>query len=330
MANGILSYLVIYFCSKVSANDIFDEQVRWLRSKDGFFNDKIRFRPVEGNKSVNGFFAVSSIQRNEKVMVIPAAAQILVNPNQDYCDMVRNLANEYYLRNKSIYEPYVNFLFESSPHQHLPSAWSDNAKDLIANIVGNELEPQFFGETSFAFECGSDGNEKDDEVLEAAWRIFMIYSWQDKLVPILGMMNHRNGKFHNVDQLQPSQSSKEISMIALRDIEEGEQLYISYNECSSLECKEIRHTYTLPQMFADYGFVEEYPRRFNFDTSQNMLTFELDVDSDGIFQLNWLSNPPTVFDTNWLRGHALRLNQLNATVLDGIAKLAMHEKMSIL
>ena len=45
--------------------------------------------------------------------------------------------------------------------------------------------------------------------------------------------------------------------MALRDIRAGEQLYLSYNECT--DCmyeRDYAYTYVLPYILRDYGFVE--------------------------------------------------------------------------
>ena len=65
------------------------------------------------------------------------------------------------------------------------------------------------------------------------------------------MFNHRNGKWHNVDQATSAHTSKDIVVVALRDIKAGEQLCNSYNECLDRDCDGIEHTYVLQNMLRD-------------------------------------------------------------------------------
>jgi len=122
-------------------------------------------------------------------------------------------------------------------------------------------------------------------------------------VPILDMINHRNGKWKNVESTT-AHAGKDIRVYALRDIEKGEQLWSecvlrlclclfsfvcivdgtiqrcycfgssccmsfssdSYNECLDEDCDwgAIKYTYITQHILMDYGFVEAYPRRFIF------------------------------------------------------------------
>jgi hypothetical protein len=44
----------------------------------------------------------------------------------------------------------------------------------------------------------------------------------------------------------------------LQEIEAGEEIYLSYNQFH--DCEGWWHEYGTPEMFRDYGFVEQYPQ----------------------------------------------------------------------
>ena len=323
-----LKLVLLQFATRVVSSDPVADQIQWLRSKGGYVSDKITHGSYDkSNPSVKVLFANAPIQENEQIMIIPAAALITGGPNEEMCETARNLVKERHLGNASTHGPYVRYLFESFPHEHLPLAWSEETKDLFRTLVGKDLEPQDFADNSFENLCESIESDHDKEALRAAFRIVVSRGWEDKLVPVLDMINHRNGRFHNVDQANSVHGTQDISIVAIRDISVGEQLYYSYNECHDVDCEGIAYTYTTPQIFADYGFVEQYPRRFNFDDD---LVFEIDMNDDGFLQLDWISDPASVQATDWLRGHLHRLHKLHSTISQGVENLRSHEKISIL
>ncbi len=314
--------LIVYAVTTVKA-DSYAHQIQWLRDKGGFFSDKIK-------RSSNGsFVATAPIKKNEEIIMIPASAMITGGRYEDMCQTARNLLEEYYSEDESAYAPYAQYVFESFPHDEHPLAWSDAATDLFMSIVGEDLEPKAFGENSFEDNCeyDEDDDEDDEEDLAAAYRIVVARGWQDKLVPILDLINHRNGKYHNVDQTNSVHDNDDVSVVAVRDISEGEQIYYSYNECNDIDCEGIEYSYVTPQIFADYGFVEQYPRRFNFNTyGEDYATFEIDKEDNGDMKLDWISDPPDIHDINYFRGNLKRLHQMNATLFHAADDLADYER----
>jgi spermidine synthase len=324
--------LVLLGAVKASPNEEVDNQKKWLRSKGGFFSDKVVYGSLDENGAlINGMFAVSPIKKNERIFVLPNKVLLTAGPSQDVCDTARNLAREYHLKSASDYAPYVEYVYGSFSHEDHPLAWSRDAKDLMATLVGKELEPQHFGQESFERSCGNtEEDENTIEILKAAWRIVVARSWGDKLIPVLDLLNHRNGRFHNVDQANSAHEGKDIVVVALRDINEGEQLYNSYNECPDIDCEGIALTYGAPQMLNDYGFVEQYPRRFNFETNKGFLVFDVDIQEDNTIKVIWLSQEPDVAQISFLKGHLDRLHKLNSTISLGVEQLQSHEKNTIM
>jgi len=318
---------------QADSKDIATKQIEWLRAKGGFFSDKIEYAPFDKNNtepsSPHAMFVTSPIRKNEQLMLIPTTALLTAGPSQDMCDTANNLVKEYRLKEASDFAPYVKYVFESFSHEHLPAAFSDEGKDLFATVVGRELPPEDFGNNLFWYACGGgdDEDDKDDERLhEIAYSIVVARSWNDVMVPVYDMVNHRNGHWHNIDQETSAHDGEDVSVVALRDIEVGEQLYLSYNECHDYDCEDMAHSYTLPSMVADYGFVEQYPRRFNFETPDDTLVFDLDIDDNEKVQLAWISEPPDLYQMNWLRSHLHRLRNLVDVVAHGVEELPSHEK----
>lgn len=150
------------------------------------------------------------------------------------------------------------------------------------------------------------------------------------MVPVFDMVNHRNGHWFNIDS-NSAHEGKDITVKATRDIKAGEQLYLSYNECEDCD---YAFTYTGEQIARDYGFVEQYPQRWNlFD---NELVVELDESEEkgGVHLSRLLSREGLDSDTvEWgesvhiLHGHLKRLKDMKDDVYDRAQELiSEHEQ----
>ncbi|KAL7572557.1 hypothetical protein ACA910_000377 [Epithemia clementina (nom. ined.)] len=273
--------------------------IYWLRAKGGFFSPKISFEPLDKKDEdleSGGIFAHQAIQKGERLMFIPRHCLFQPTDNTDdgttsrICRTAKLLVEEYQAGNReSSFWPYVEYVFDFFPHDHLPAAWSPNGKALVQNIVGvNLLDPEDFGDfrkCSGLYKSGKDYDKNYNRLLDAARRIVDARGWNEVLVPVFDMGNHRNGHWHNMDQLHDSRTHDDFEVVARRDIEPGEQLFLSYNECPDYTCAGAAHSYLTPQLFKDYGFVEQYPQRWAFYTRTNdggtsKLLFDLDVVDD--------------------------------------------------
>merc|ERR1719343_853975 len=105
-----------------------------------------------------------------------------------------------------------------------------------------------------------DGDPTDDLSAKAAMLV-VSRADDDLLVPVYDMYNHRNGKYYNT--FMKAVRGELYQVTARRDIQPGEQLYNSYNMCDN--CGGRRDGYGTPEVFRDYGFVEEFPQRRNFE-----------------------------------------------------------------
>mmetsp|Transcript_7170 Transcript_7170/g.10467 ORF Transcript_7170/g.10467 Transcript_7170/m.10467 type:complete len:381 (+) Transcript_7170:52-1194(+) len=311
--------------------------IEWLRSRDGgHFTEKVFFRD-------GGMFAAEDISEGEIVMMIPPNA--LFGPNadddSDECGTARRLAHEYvHLKEKSDHWPYLQYVFESFPHKSVPIGWSSAGKKIVRDlIVGSELEPRGFGRGSYKNACGATDDDSLAVWLEAAWRIVLSRGWHHIMVPVFDMVNHRNGRYHNVDRRSTTdellQVDGDYTIVATKDIKAGSQLHNSYNQCQAdATCFGIDKSYVTPQIFLDYGFVEQLPRRFAFfypgdeEEEEDDDEFEYDDeeedDSSGIvvWEVNedkkivWIGAAPNSSQISWLQVHLKRLQDVKNAVTE--------------
>lgn len=138
--------------------------------------------------------------------------------------------------------------------------------------------------------------------------------------------------WYNADLEGSDLTGDDISVIALRDIKKGEQIYLSYNECQDLDCEGIKDTYTIPRMLADFGFVEQYPRRLAVSLTMDIPTFELDEDEAGKVVLSWLLEEDDKVEkeaVDWFYQQYERLKGLEVRIQEDLKGLEGHEQDSI-
>jgi len=247
------------------------------------------------------------------------------------CNTAVALARERRRGRDSHWEPYVSYVFEAYPHAEHPANWSAEALALFRSIVGDELAPHALGRRgSFLAECGYFEGAARDPLLEAAYRIVVSRGWHEVLLPVVDMLDHRNGRWYNADQAGSAHTGEDISVVALRDIAAGEPIYLSYNECPDVDCRGIARTFTMPQMLSEYGFVEQYPRRFNIGTKYPAPVFELDEDAKKTLRITWLAEElPSKADMDWFWKQLLRLEGMQEEVGKALTGLEGHERFAI-
>ena len=325
------------------SQSVFETQrlVDWLRTSGGFFHPNISLDPPNGHNAVGGgVYAMKDIQKDELLMFIPENSLFYSRheqKNASRCETAARLVEAYVVQGEqgSEFWPYVQYVFESYRHDRIPSAWSKAAKRLANGIVTDFYEPRYFGSVE---RCKTMENMLEDTelfgLLRAAMRIVDSRGWDGVLAPVGDMANHRNGHGHNMDQLQDSAVDKNIRLVALRDIQAGEQLHLSYNQCPDQTCYGQEYTYTTQHIFGDYGFVELFPQRWRFNTTADgseILLFDIEERFDGNnsninsninddknydkYIVRWIFGTPKEEQMEWLEIHLMRLYRMRDSVM---------------
>jgi Spermine/spermidine synthase domain/SET domain len=195
-----------------------------------------------------------------------------------------------------------------------------------------------------------NNNPNNDGLEEAAYYMVKQRSWDDLLVPVFDMMSHRNGRWLNTDNVpfldslsnaddedkEDGDSPRTIKVFANRDIAKGEEIYTSYNMCT--DCVGRAHSgYGTPEILEDYGFVEDYPRRFSFDVPTGDVVFDIDYRYDETtgetldgLEVSWLGDPPDVPALEHLEASLERLKAHNETGLNNPAWQVPHDERAVI
>lgn len=301
--------------------------VDWVRSgENGFFHPKVVWKRLGGN----GPYAMHTtvdIPKGTNLLVVPRSHVIDSFKTFNECVTVARMINEYQMGDKSFFAPYLSYLFDDTTGGTsaglLPSSWSQRGKDILISILGDELEPFNFEQPSVFKKCGENFRAElehevmvDEELRQQAEDAFMFWvsrSWTDKMVPILDMYNHRNGASLNVESTSAHNNAADITAYAVRDIKAGEQLQNTYSECMDHDCDfgEIKYDYLTAQIFADYGFVELYPRRWKLDSENQEIIAEVDQDLEtGKKSFKWIFETPSDGTIAWITVQLERLKRI--------------------
>jgi len=281
---------------------------KWLNDAEGgIFNPKQEVRTVEDSdgKIFHGIFAKEFIAKGDLLSQIPweyiitdeeADPKLSLNDFEEAvlkCGTARNLAREMkqvqtlgkYIKDPnsaSKYGPYIQYLLNQTLGV-IPSEWSARGKDMLEDILGGKRQtvpPNYVTtwlDEDWYEDC--DGDSKDELSAKAAMLV-VSRGDDDLLVPVYDMYNHRNGKWYNTHMKVSRGVNYQIT--ARKDIKPGEQIYNSYNMCDN--CDGRKDGYGTPEIFRDYGFVEDFPQRWNFEEFEFM--FDL-FEEDGSIEIIW-------------------------------------------
>lgn len=293
------SLVVSVFAAIAVASDqknVFDQHLdeakaifQWVsEADDGYITPKLQVRrAISGDpKSFMGVYAKETIENGEPIVRIPWSVIIKSDDPDEQelqmsCGTVRSLAREIRLGNESKYAPYVVYLNGEADAQ-IPSTWSDAGQELLLEVLdGDSIPPRDvvdWIENDWFGRCKGDPND----VFGIKAALMVIQRADDAImIPAYDNLNHRNGNWTN--------TNTEIDVghyhttTATRNIEPGEQIYISYNMCE--ECGGRSHGYGTAEIFRDYGFIEPMPQRWHY--MEEGFQFDLDEIEDGKLIVTW-------------------------------------------
>ena len=313
--------------------------VDWIRSgENGYFHPQVQWKRLGGTGSY-AMHTTVDLPKGTPLLVVPRSHIIDSYKTHDDCVTIARMLGEYERGDDSFFAPYLSYLFDDTVGGTgtglLPASWSEEGKDLLELILGNEngkgLLPRNFIQKSVFAKCGDnfrathDDEELEDEDLlqqaEDAYLFHLSRSWEDKMVPVLDMYNHRNGESLNVESTIVH-SDDDVTAFALRDIKAGEQLQNTYSECMDYDCDfgERKYTYPTTDIITDYGFLEFYPRRWPLNPTNQMIA-EVDEDLEtGEKSFQWIFETPSETDIEFISDQLSRLRNIEVQVRRAVAK----------
>jgi len=263
-----LKLLLATTTAVANADRLSDGIVEWVRSKGGYFSEKIAIRGMDPNdpSSPLGVFANGDLEKGEIIVEIPHSCYITLpeeerksmSYNEQLCNLSHLLLEEMKLGSESEFAPYTEYIMTQQRGQ-LPATWSKAGKDALRAVAfqGSDIVDWItdrFGENG-ENHCVSDKDE------EHAMALSVQRGYDSALIPIWDMFNHWNGNI-NTENDSIWDGNKLVIRTAWQ-IEEGEELYASYDSC--LDCQDLDYSWGTQEILRDFGFVEFHPHRWIFE-----------------------------------------------------------------
>jgi len=354
---AVIFFLTVGIWPVSNADELADGIVGWVVSKGGYFSSKLEIRGMAPNDPASplGVFAKQDIDAHEKLLFVPRSLYIaLSNPlpidNSDdawyyytnYCELSKKLKTEMEKGDTSDYAPYIRYLNKQKPGQ-LPAAWSQAGKDLLRKVLPPNHDGVDWINQRFRNICIGD----DDPLEEHAVALTVQRGFDNALIPIWDMVNHKNG---HVNVENDSIWHKDgFHLRSKRAIKAGEELFATYDKC--LDCGNIWWYWGTPEILRDFGFVEDYTQRWVF--YEEGIWFEMEHDKDGELAIIWdmdqefEDEPPQIYDLDdddeaepygvadkagmaFLKSEVERLQGLEAELKEHTAGVPKHEMETIL
>ena len=268
-----------------NATRLYQDMVDWITAKGGTVNSKQEYKA--DNKGRYGMYATQDIQEGEVLLSIPWSC-VLTAGTDDFesalhCDTIEKMIQEMKNPEESKFAPYIKYLL-SLPTNYIPSSWSDVGKDLLEQVTATGLLPPTDAVEWLDAEWAEDCEGSRDPFDENAAMLLLSRGDDDRMVPLLDLYNHRNGKWFNTENYMVE--GKKVQLRASRDIKQGEQIYNSYNMCNN--CQNRAKNYGTPEILRDYGFIEDFPQRWTFFPQG--VRIDLDENENGEIKLTWRKN----------------------------------------
>ncbi|KAL3806634.1 hypothetical protein ACHAXA_011741, partial [Cyclostephanos tholiformis] len=279
----------------------------WLRENGAYINEKLIVRRVDPNDvtSPRGVFATDDIDVGETVCAIPWNLMIKpsegVNPNistEDDCLTLDATYDAIRGGDRGEITPYARYLL-AQPRDYLPSFWSEAARDLLGQMLrstranhltkSDQLPPRGVDDLiarDVMDWCDIPSERMSDPLFRQAVMLVKARADYHYMVPFYDMMNHHNGRHNTAHKYNPYGGHGDgvikengYEMITTRKIKKSEEVYNSYNRCIICDTY-VDHVGT-PEIFYNWGFVEDMPQRWLFDFARVKFDLNWRNDDDG-------------------------------------------------
>ncbi|KAL3791410.1 hypothetical protein ACHAW5_005784 [Stephanodiscus triporus] len=270
-----------------SADDVVSQLLNWLHENGAYINEKVAVRHLVPGDSLSprGIFATDDMDVGETVCRIPwnlilkprdKEMVTIVGKSNCTSGTIEAVADAMSSGGKT---PYGAYLL-AQPKDYTAAFWSQAARDLLHEMLLSkrsnhlteldQLPPRGIDDLiddEIKLCCNGRVN---DPLFRQAAMLVMARADFHYMVPFYDMNNHHNGKRNMAHRYNPydpiglnqiKQTGYEL--VTTKAVKQSEQLYTSYNR--GVVSKEYVDWFGTPEMFLQFGFVEELPQRWLFD-----------------------------------------------------------------
>ncbi len=241
-------FLLLISCSANASQHADAGYVRlrsWMRDNGGRVSD--RFGVVEKD-GIRGIQAISNIEEGSELLFCPwhlvigsSSLQDQMKSGDGMCSVVDEMAKEMRLGADSLWYPYLDHI----GGQRLPADFNSEALLELQGLLTSQDATRHL--RWFDQRCDGELDVTAKQSLVA----FISRASEVGMIPIYDLFNHHNGKRNAKLTL----TEDGVQLLVVGDgISSGDEIYLSYG------------LKTASTMYRDYGFVEEWPTAWNFQT----------------------------------------------------------------
>jgi len=246
-----------------------EDLLEWVRSFRGGHVDR-RIEVSESGSS-RGITAKAAIRSHEVIVKLPW--ELVLSEDAGLCSLVDSLRAELSLGRCSKLWPWIRAL--NDVDIPLPTAWPKEALDLIRDLPPGDW-------TSVHDEYKAKCGNSSDPLVARSLLLVKSRACAAGLAPVQDMFNHRESPFANVELEHVP--GNYVKVRTIKDIAQGEELYIVYKNGHS----------SAPEIFRDYGFVEQSPSTWFFKATGSKFLFEV-MNEAG--EVHWPKESKTTLQT---------------------------------
>ena len=244
--------------------------IDWIRKNGGYIDDRliIRNKDPDDPTSYRGIFTTQNIEEDEDLCFVPWNTIISAGKSNheendgegsssqydaSIVDTVFHLVHEMKYGNDSHYTPYINLLRTQTISS--PSSWSLNGREYFESMIKNIFPKHRYYQHFEWFVTHFGG--LDSELMKAFLTVTTRamqgnVGSQWLLVPILDLQNHHSDE-QLINTARFAESGVGFEIRSTKFIPAGSELYTHYwGDYTNF-------------FFEEFGFVEDYPRRWKFD-----------------------------------------------------------------
>jgi hypothetical protein len=253
-------------------NQLFD----WVELGGGYIHPSLELSSGDDPAwVVRGVFATSPIRRGEMIFSLPPNVLMCSTRHEnEQCELIDMLTEEFRLGEDSRYWPYVSYL---SDHEvQFPAVWNELELDLLSGMY-----PTDWGRHIEWYEKAC-GGRMDDDVRHRAMLLVVArangFSGDTCLSPLYDSFNH--GNYDVLNTQITLGDDDQLAMVATRDIPAGTQVYNNFGQVS------------VGRLFRDYGFISQSPYLWEFSgRGGNVYSFWEVAQADGSMSVEFSSDP---------------------------------------
>lgn len=249
----------------------------WMRENGGRVNNSFGVVEKDG---IRGIHAFTDIEEGSELLFCPwhlligsTSLQDQMKPGDGMCSVVDEMAREIRLGTDSLWYPYLDHI----GGQRLPADFVGEVLQELQGLMTKQDATRHL--RWFDQRCDGELDVSAKKSLVA----FISRASEVGMIPIYDLFNHHNGKRNAKLAL----TEEGVKLLVVGDgISSGDEIYLSYG------------LKTASTMYRDYGFVEEWPTAWNFQTVEGnnfaFLQFPNDVvainPSADLLRAVWQSN----------------------------------------